>query len=307
MTRAKLTLITLALSLSCGSAALAGEALDIQYTRHAGVDPALNRLDVYSPDTGRDLPVIVFVHGGGWKGGDKSNLRIASSWLEQVKRRQHVLVGVNFRLWTPQVSYREQVTDIAAALRWVNDRISRYRGSNKKVFLLGHSSGAHLVSLLGTDPAYLMAQGLPLSFLRGVIPFDVPAYDIPLAIQSAPALGWPEAVRNLSEIFTRSFQTQQHASPVTHLRRSRAHPPFHVVYAPTKDGLSQRLTPELSAHFVSALQSVGARAGLWGYANESHSSLATDFGDPQDQVTRDTEAFIDGVLARMRPRPFARS
>src|SRR3954467_578274 len=116
------------------------------------------RLDVYAPGDGKDHPVVVWVHGGAWQAGDKSQVQAKP---RAFNGRGYVLVSVNYR-FHPAVTYKEQAGDIAQAIRWVHEHAREYGGDPGCIFLMGHSAGAHLVALVGTDHRYLEKVGLKL-------------------------------------------------------------------------------------------------------------------------------------------------
>ncbi len=115
------------------------------------------RLDIYIPTNLSDeaLPVIVFFHGGRWTFGDKSQYKFVGDRLSQLG---YVVVLPNTRLY-PDVKFPVFVEDAAKAVYWVHQNIGRYQGNNK-LFLSGHSSGAHIAALLISDPSYLQAYDL---------------------------------------------------------------------------------------------------------------------------------------------------
>ena len=146
---------------------------DLAYTKVEGAEPKLTSLDVYAPENAKNCPVMVWVHGGGWARGDKAqvaNLPVA------FLREGFVLVSVNYRL-APQVKFDAQAQDVAAAIAWVHKHAKEYGGDPSRMFTMGHSAGAHLVALVGTDESYLRAQGLSLAALRGVVPLDTEVYE----------------------------------------------------------------------------------------------------------------------------------
>lgn len=125
-------------------------------------------LDVYtSPRTESDNGLVIFVHGGYWDSGDKTDFRFIADSLTE---HGFVTVIPNFRL-VPNVTFPSYVEDVALAVKWVFEN----RPSNK-VFLMGHSSGAHVAALVAFDERYLDAVGLANDDLSGFIglagPYD---------------------------------------------------------------------------------------------------------------------------------------
>ena len=132
------------------------QSLDIAYAVRSGADPRLTSLDVCAPAGGRDLPVMVFIHGGGWSTGDKS--RYTTNHANYFCPRGFVMVTVNYRL-APDVVYPAFSEDVAAAIGWVKSSISPYGGDPGRIVLSGHSAGAQLAAYAAVDEGLLDAAG----------------------------------------------------------------------------------------------------------------------------------------------------
>ena len=296
------TLCLLLLSLLAPVADAAGSSP--QTFRHsdiAGVAADFSSLDVYSDGRREGSPVLVFVHGGGWVNGNKSSVQRSPGFLQHYAERGVVVVSVGLRLvkgaGTKDLSFREQATDIAAALKWVHDNIRNHNGDPRSVFLMGYSAGAHLVALVGSDPSYLRTHGLEPTFLRGVISLDVNAYDIPQAIKDAPSLGVPISPANLRRVFTSDLAMQKAASPALHVTPDRKYPPMLICYIGVFDTspegvFDQTLSKVQSEYMVKALRSTGSRAEIYGDLAQSHRGIMRDFGKPGDPLTAAVDRFM---------------
>ncbi len=132
------------------------------------------QLDVYVPEAPTRQPpaVIVFIHGGSWNSGSKEQYRFAGSGLAE---RGFIAVLPNYRL-NPAVRFPDFVADAAEAVAWTLRNIDRYGGDARRVFVMGHSAGAHIALLLTLDRRYLAADGASADDLRGVIGLSGP-YD----------------------------------------------------------------------------------------------------------------------------------
>ena len=108
---------------------------------------------------------MVFFHGGGLTEGDKSH-----AWFEPLAAEGLVIVSANYRLH-PQNKYPAYIEDAAAAVAWARAHASKF-GGGKSLFVGGHSAGAYLAAMLGTDARYLGAHGITLSDVAGVIPLS---------------------------------------------------------------------------------------------------------------------------------------
>lgn len=288
--------------LSAATDAAAQAAATFTYGNAAGARDELQSLDVYSGGRPEGAPVVVFVHGGGWVSGNKSNVKRAPKFLEFFEQREIVLVSIGYRLVAdaglPGISFREQATDVAAALKWVHANIRDHNGDPEKIFLLGYSAGAHIVALVGTDDSYLGAQGLELSVLKGVIALDVNSYDIPQAIFEAPSLGVPISPDNLRAVFSADIAAQRAASPVTHVSAGRKYPPTLLVYTGTFDTspagvFRNTLSKVQSERFASTLRSAGADVEIYGDLEQTHRGIMQTFGNHDDGITRAIRGFLD--------------
>src|SRR5580692_1902302 len=101
-------------------------------------DPAQERqvLDVYSPRNAKDLPVVFWIHGGGWQTGDKASVQIKPQVFVD---KGFVFVSTNYRL-LPDVDMGTIVRDVAKSIHWVHDHISEYGGDPKNLLVMGHSA-----------------------------------------------------------------------------------------------------------------------------------------------------------------------
>src|SRR6266852_4209804 len=125
--------------------------LDVEY---ANVNNTSLRLDLYVPNSGGPFPVVVWVHGGGWQTGDKSDPNPA---LREVNRG-YAVVSINYRLQIlhpapldPNLAFPVQIKDCKAAVRWLRANAATYNLDPNRIGAWGESAGGHLSSLLGTS------------------------------------------------------------------------------------------------------------------------------------------------------------
>jgi acetyl esterase/lipase len=146
-------------------------------------------LDIYIPSGARRAAVVVFVYGGGWKDGDKSQYRFVGAALAA---RGFLTVVPDYRLF-PAVRFPVFLQDNAAAVAWTRANIARYGGDPGQIFLIGHSAGAYNVAMLTLDRQWLGAAGMdPDRDIAGTIglagPYDfLPLHDPELADIFGPA------------------------------------------------------------------------------------------------------------------------
>lgn len=178
------------------------------------------RLDVYSPKGVKDAPVVVFVHGGEWTRGDKSAVSYKPKFLNE---KGIVFVSINYRL-TPAVTHPAHVSDVAAAVAWIRDHCAEFGGDPKKIVLMGHSAGCHLVTLVALDPRYLAQVKLKPADVRGVVAWSGGAYDL---VEKVKAGGF--YADHIKKTFGESEDAQRDASPVAHVKDVEAGPTFLFV------------------------------------------------------------------------------
>ena len=144
----------------------------IAYAAHARL-----RLDVCRPAEAVVAPVVVFFYGGAWRSGNKGLYRYVAKALA---RRGYVAVVPDYRIY-PEARYPDFLDDAAAAVRWVKDNIARFGGDPRKIFLTGHSAGAHIAAMLSIDARWLGNVGLdPRRDVAGLIGLAGPYDYMPL-------------------------------------------------------------------------------------------------------------------------------
>ncbi|OYP34899.1 alpha/beta hydrolase [Rhodopirellula sp. MGV] len=122
------------------------------------------RLDVYAPANRPGFSTVVWFHGGGLTGGQKS--------IPKALQEQGIaVVGVNYRL-SPKVKSPAYVQDAAAAVAWVFHNIERFGGDPKRIYVSGHSAGGYLTSMIGLDKSYLAEHGVDADDIAGLIPYS---------------------------------------------------------------------------------------------------------------------------------------
>jgi len=137
----------------------------ITYTEGAPADAEKHKLDLYLPHDKTRFPVLFFVHGGSWRAGDRS---LYGSVGDRFAREGIAVAVPSYRLM-PQNAHPAQIEDLAAAFNWVYRNIAQRGGDPARIYLVGHSAGAHLAALLALDGKYLNKFTLPRSSIRGVV------------------------------------------------------------------------------------------------------------------------------------------
>ena len=139
---------------------------DLDYVSTAEYPNKKDRLDVYAPKNAKGAPVVVSIHGGALREGDKSGQAFVG---QRFAAAGFVTMVINYRL-SPSVTHPAHVEDAAHAVAWARSHAAEYGGDPKKLFVIGHSAGAYLAALLTLDPKYLGAYQMSAADLKGVVP-----------------------------------------------------------------------------------------------------------------------------------------
>jgi len=241
-------------------------------------------LDVYAPTTGKNLPVVVWIHGGGWRRGDKADVHNKPKAFVD---KGFVLVSISYR-FVPNVTVDQIAGDVAKAIRWTHDHAKDYGGDPDTIIVMGHSAGAQLAALVCTDESYLKAEKLPLSIIKACVPVDGDTYDVPMQIKTV------EEKRAKSYRMTFGDEaSQKNLSSVTHVAKGKNIPPFlilHVADHPETKAQSQRL--------IKVLQEVGISAKAYPAEGKNHTTINNDLGLADDRPTQEMFGFLSAVLKK---------
>ena len=174
--------------LAINSAATFGD-----YTRSTAIaygPQPLNRLDIYTPETlPAPAPTVVFFYGGCW-GGCQTLTREHYRFVgEALTASGFVTVVADYRRH-PQVKFPEIMADAGAAVTWVSRHIDKYGGDGGRIFLMGHSAGAHLAAMLALDETYLAPA--VHDTIKGAVGLAGPYDFLPLTRAYQRALFGPE-------------------------------------------------------------------------------------------------------------------
>jgi len=250
---------------------------------------ALQTLDVWrAKDAKGPAPLVVFVHGGGWKRGSKDN---ATGQFKPVHYPQlgYAFASINYRL-VPDATVEQQAADVAGAVRALIDRAGALGIDRRRVVIMGHSAGAHLVALVGTDEKYLRGAGLSFSDVAGVIPIDGAAYDVPAQMKDGP----PIMQKTYAQAFGTDPARQKALSPTLQAGAPNA-PQFLLLYVQRPDGVRQA---EALGKALVAGGSKVERGSFPGEGLQGHAEINRRLGDPTYAPTRAVDAWLKQVFGR---------
>jgi arylformamidase len=256
-------------------------------------EPALERqvLDIYAPDGAKNLPVLFWIHGGGWQQGDKSSVQEKPRAFVE---KGFVFVSTNYRL-LPNVDMETLIRDVAKSLGWVHQNIAAHGGDPRRIIVAGHSAGAQLAAILCTDDRYLEAEGVPFAALKGCVPVDGDTYDIPAMIETAETRlrvhGMPMPKYGHRLKFGNDPAKHKDFSAVTHVAKGKGIPPFfilHVANHPDVSAQAQRLG--------SVLKDAGVPVKVFGAKETTHTRINAELGLADDPATKELFAFLAAAL-----------
>jgi acetyl esterase/lipase len=214
-------------------------------------------LDIYTPVNARNEPVVVFFYGGRWTTGVAADFRFVGQALAS---QGFVAVVPEYRHY-PKVRFPAFVQDAARAVRWTESQIARYGGDPAKIFVMGHSSGAHLAAMLALDPQWLAQAGGDRGRLKGMIGLAGPYDFLPLTDRDLRDMFGPPERYELSQ-------------PIAFV--DGAHPPLLLLHGEDDTTVRVKNTRNLAA----AAKRAGGLAESVVYPEMSHSWIVATLAAP---------------------------
>jgi len=270
----------------CGHKPPAGVRVvkDVVYYRGPAYDDHKHRLDLYLPRGRHGFPVVVFIHGGSWRMGDRGGPTNPYYIIGERLAARGVGVAVASYRLAPGTGYRGQAEDVARAFAWTYRNAARWRGDPARVYLMGHSAGAHLAALVALDRRYLAARGVGAGAVAGVIGLSGP-YDISYCWAAAP---WLSRRWQLAPTFGTDAASHAAASATNYVRADA--PPFLLFNAARE----QPHFREQAERLARGLRRAGARAEVVGLPRKSHYTEMLSVGAEGEATTAAILAFVGG-------------
>ena len=263
---------------------------DIRYTESTH---ARHVLDIHAPPGAKGLPVVFWIHGGGWQQGDKSSVQQKPGVFAE---KGFVFVSTNYRL-LPEVEMGDIIRDIAKSLGWVRKNIARHGGDPERIFVMGHSAGAQLAALVCIDDRYLKAEGVPFSSLKGCVPVDGDTYDVPAIIETAETRnrvhGFPLPTFGHRAKFGGDPAKHRDFSAVTHVAKDKGIPPFLIMYVSNHPDVSAQ-----AQRLGAALKDAAVPVKLYGAKESTHTRINAEIGNAEDPGTKELFGFVADALKR---------
>lgn len=240
------------------------------------------KLDLTLPVNATRAPLVLFVHGGGWSIGDKRSG--AGAKAAHFNSRGWAFASINYRL-VPQATVEQQAADVAAAIAWARANAATHGLDPDRLVLMGHSAGAHLAALVGTDPRYLAAARVPMAAIKGVVLLDGAGYDV--AAQMARPGNLVAGMYDAA--FGKDVARQTALSPTRHAAAPNAARWLILPIDRRDDSKTQ------SEGLAAALRRAGTTASVVAVPGESHGSLNRGLGEQGDFATAEVDRFLAAV------------
>ena len=232
-------------------------------------------LDVYVPKQRiGPLPIVVFFYGGSWKRGERADYLFVADALTS---RGYVVIVPDYRLF-PDVRFPAFVEDGAKAVRRVLDHVADFGGDPDRLYLMGHSAGAHIAAMLTLEESYLAAEGVPVNSIRGMIAL------------AGPYAFYPSRTASVAPIFAH-LADQNAARPIVFVDGDEA--PMLLLHGEDDDTVLALNTVNLS----KAVRDAGGSARHIIYPGVGHLGILFALARPFRgiaPVLSDVAAFIDG-------------
>jgi acetyl esterase/lipase len=237
-------------------------------------------LNIFSPKAKSAHDVLVFIHGGNWNSGKKSQYSIIGShWA----KKGVVCVIIDYPL-SPNADYRHMASASAHAVKWVKDNISQYNGNPDRIFVSGHSAGGHLAALISTDNQYF--ENLKISNpIAGTILIDAAGLDMYGYLLEEK---FAEDHTYL-KTFTKDPKVWKEATPLYHLHRNM--PPM-LIY---RGGKTYDSILKSNEKFVKALHEYAPETPYHIQKSKKHIPMITQFFNPWNNRYEEIIRFMDRV------------
>ncbi len=240
---------------------LAGAALALAPSGVAAAKPGVvtvdygpAKLDIYPTNSKLPLPVLIYVHGGAWQVGRRSEVDAKPDFF---RKFGYVFVSIDYRLG-PIAKPDRQAGDVAAAYGWVRANIADHGGDPRRIVMLGHSAGSHL--------AALAALSGKLPGVHGLICNDIQMYDI----GKFAALNGGHLPRHYGYLFGNGDRWNA-LSPAYYIGQHPV-PPVLVCYS------NMALSREVSLDFAERLRRSGVKVSTFDGSAYKHREINRQIG-----------------------------
>ncbi|MGH8283824.1 MAG: alpha/beta hydrolase [Gammaproteobacteria bacterium] len=233
----------------------------------------MQKMDVYIPQSAKHAPVIFMVHGGAWARGDKAAYNVVQNKIDYFLPKGYVFISTNYRL-APEVGVMTEADDVAHALAYAQQHAAEWGGNPSRFVLMGHSAGAHLVTMLSSVPA--IWQGAGAKPWLGTVALDSAAYNVVKIMGSSH-------FRLYDRVFGKDPKLWDEASPT--LRLKSAPPPMLLVCSTLR-----RNSCDQAAAFANKANALGGRVKVMPVAMR-HAEINEEVG-ASIPYTKEIDSFL---------------
>jgi acetyl esterase/lipase len=242
-------------------------------------EDSLQSLDVYWNSKSKNAKVLIFVHGGGWLSGDKKSYREMAA---QLSDNGITVLLVNYRL-SPAVKFPAHVEDVTAAVYWTYLFINKYNGDKDNIYLMGHSAGGHLISLILCDKSYLGKYGMVPTDIAGAVTIS--------AVFEIKTQDGGASKKFLGMVFSDNEMVWRNASCKNHIdstsKNSIAH--FLISWGEKEDPLIVNESKNIIAEFKKA----GIDFQTYIFEENKHNAFNNDLKNNKSAFYKRLMQFID--------------
>ncbi len=273
---ATVLLVTGFFVVAADDASLSVVARDIGY----GADDENQALDIYYRTGSAKLPVVVYVHGGGWAFGDKDDVHHKPQCFAD---RDVAFISMNYRLrWDHEIY--DQAEDIVLVTDWIHQNADTYNLDSSRIVLMGHAAGAHLVSLVATNESFMKADHCELSDIVAVVAIDTGSCDIGRLMME---LGSFIERRQHRLVFGNDQQVWEEVSPITHVESNKDIPSFALLYVAEDEESTLQ-----AKGFAKVLAGAGVETIMITGNEKTSDSIDEELGTAKDSTTQALMTFL---------------
>lgn len=255
------------------------------FASYPEVSDRFTSFDLYVPAGCGPFPVLIWVHGGAWVGGDKANPEVLDR-IAYAHSLGYALASTNYRLANKfgKGAWPDYPNDVADAVAYIVDNAGRLRLDAERIVLLGHSAGGHTVAIVSADRSYMESRGLDASTIDCVIANDTEGYRL-----DDRDTAYPEAIENA---FGTDPAVLASASPSVRIERDGAPSTRYLIVS---RGSARR--QQVANEFVDLVVRAGGDARLLIAGDYSHDEVNRKLGEPGETIVTPTVSeFLLGCL-----------
>jgi acetyl esterase/lipase len=259
------------------SLSMLAASLSIRHESY-GSDPK-QKIDITTKDEAKGLPVVVFLHGGVWQLGDRTQFAHVGTAFAT---RGFVAVTASYRL-APRHRWPAQIEDAAAVVAFVHENAAKWGGDPEKLFVVGHSAGGQLAMMMLYDPTHLAKHKLTPANIKGVVALSG-VFDLRAPLDEDQDDGG--FARFVAPVFGADLKALRAASPIDAVKKTGI--PLLFITS-TADYAAMRAQTEQMAR---ALALLGEKVPVVVVDGPDHFALVTQIGEPGDKVTDEVTRFL---------------